>query len=487
MIDKHDGADAEVMNSESAWFICCGCLAYLCWTYLLVYAPGTKLYPIGSATPVSNAYLSSTVVMCCALLVLAARKGLASRMLESRTMSVAVAICMSLGSVAFFSSFFNQSLIIALLGGILTGVAAAVLAAWCIDLLSELSTSLPCFTAPLVAAVTSAICLTVAYFGTAFLVAFVALLPYPAMLSLRAGKKMTEGKKDFGNPSPLLASRKLVVLALLVCVSTIALAMGFLDAYDAGSWCAVAWYTCVSLALFCASAVTTLFLRLKKFFFLQTLALPLLLIVSTIAPYWSNNPDQLGAAFTVVGSVCFETLLLVACASYVRRLGFRPISAFCFVRVILSIVYQLGWQIGSTDYSFDQTGVGIALVMFVLSVEAICAITISVNAIASNRARKEAVAATETIRSVPNQDINELLRERCIVVQKKYGISDRELDVLVLLARGYSSSSIQEKLCIASGTVNSHTRNIYAKLGVHSKSDVITFVQELENQTERSD
>lgn len=48
--------------------------------------------------------------------------------------------------------------------------------------------------------------------------------------------------------------------------------------------------------------------------------------------------------------------------------------------------------------------------------------------------------------------------------------------MFVLLARGYASASIQKKLYIAAGTTNYHTRNIYAKLGVHSRSEVIELV-----------
>lgn len=65
---------------------------------------------------------------------------------------------------------------------------------------------------------------------------------------------------------------------------------------------------------------------------------------------------------------------------------------------------------------------------------------------------------------------------RCAAVGKRYGLSNREVDVLALLARGFSSARIQRELFIAAGTVNYHTRNIYAKLGVHSKQEVIDLV-----------
>ena len=72
---------------------------------------------------------------------------------------------------------------------------------------------------------------------------------------------------------------------------------------------------------------------------------------------------------------------------------------------------------------------------------------------------------------------HELLFERCCrEVAKEFELSNREIDVLELLARGYSAARIQKELYIAAGTVNYHTRNIYAKLGVHSKQEVIDLI-----------
>ena len=52
--------------------------------------------------------------------------------------------------------------------------------------------------------------------------------------------------------------------------------------------------------------------------------------------------------------------------------------------------------------------------------------------------------------------------------------------MLVLLANGYSSNSIQEHLHISAGTANSHTYSIYSKLGVHSRDEVIALVENWE-------
>ena len=50
----------------------------------------------------------------------------------------------------------------------------------------------------------------------------------------------------------------------------------------------------------------------------------------------------------------------------------------------------------------------------------------------------------------------------------------------MLLARGKDKQAIAEKLFISEGTVKVHARNIYQKLGIHSKQELIRLVESTE-------
>lgn len=58
-------------------------------------------------------------------------------------------------------------------------------------------------------------------------------------------------------------------------------------------------------------------------------------------------------------------------------------------------------------------------------------------------------------------------------VTARHGLTDRESEILLLLARGRSSTYIGEALYLSPNTVRGHIKNIYAKLGVHSKQEII--------------
>ena len=58
-------------------------------------------------------------------------------------------------------------------------------------------------------------------------------------------------------------------------------------------------------------------------------------------------------------------------------------------------------------------------------------------------------------------------------------LSERELEILQLLAEGLTNQEIGSRLFLSLNTVKVHTRNIYGKLNVHSRTQAIARSQEL--------
>lgn len=68
-------------------------------------------------------------------------------------------------------------------------------------------------------------------------------------------------------------------------------------------------------------------------------------------------------------------------------------------------------------------------------------------------------------------------RGACTKVSQGYGLTAREAEILLLLARGRTAVTIAETLVIAPSTAKAHLRNIYAKLGVHTQQELIDLVE----------
>ncbi len=58
-------------------------------------------------------------------------------------------------------------------------------------------------------------------------------------------------------------------------------------------------------------------------------------------------------------------------------------------------------------------------------------------------------------------------------------LSDRELEVLQLIAEGLTNPEIARQLYLSLNTIKSHTRNIYGKLGVHNRTQAVARAQAL--------
>ncbi len=54
-------------------------------------------------------------------------------------------------------------------------------------------------------------------------------------------------------------------------------------------------------------------------------------------------------------------------------------------------------------------------------------------------------------------------------------LTEREAEVLRLLARGWTNGQIGEELCLSERTVRFHLRNIYDKLGVNTRGEAIAW------------
>jgi LuxR family maltose regulon positive regulatory protein len=58
-------------------------------------------------------------------------------------------------------------------------------------------------------------------------------------------------------------------------------------------------------------------------------------------------------------------------------------------------------------------------------------------------------------------------------------LSERELEVLRLIAKGLTNQDVANRLFLSGHTVKAHTRNIYSKLSVHNRAQAIARSQQL--------
>ena len=69
------------------------------------------------------------------------------------------------------------------------------------------------------------------------------------------------------------------------------------------------------------------------------------------------------------------------------------------------------------------------------------------------------------------------ISQRCQVLISQFELSPRESEVLVAFAHGRNVSYLAETLVLSPNTIRTHSKTLYAKLGVHSKQELLDLVE----------
>ena len=80
-------------------------------------------------------------------------------------------------------------------------------------------------------------------------------------------------------------------------------------------------------------------------------------------------------------------------------------------------------------------------------------------------------------RRAQQQEVRERVGEQVEGFALAHGLTPREAEVFVQLARGRSAPVIASDLGITENTAWAHIKRVYAKLGVHGKQELIEFVE----------
>lgn len=140
---------------------------------------------------------------------------------------------------------------------------------------------------------------------------------------------------------------------------------------------------------------------------------------------------------------------------------------------------QLGIFLGSLLLSpGDGTGVDSGWVIAVLCAAFVLLASFAPAGSGERPERLQAAeAASPDASGAAPADASVSLDTACAAVSERFGLSEREHEVLVLLARGHSRAYIRDALFISKNTIATHARHIYQKTGTHSQQELIVLVE----------
>lgn len=317
--------------------------------------------------------------------------------------------------------------------------------------------------------------------------AFFCCAPVGLLLLWKQARPMLERLEDLGAPATLRVTNPLSFLPstgrMFGLILLFHAALGFSTTFGSGSFARGSGVAVVALvALFGVLAVLVTVGALKSVdalyagsYLLATagfLLIPGLGGEGDAAHFWCNALCESGSS-----------LFSLAIWYLVARVGSRSPAAMlpfvCMVRAARGFGIALGTWGGVfanvlVGGRAESVSVFVAGVVFVF-----CAYNFLFARRFSFDAAAEGLAPLHEVPAVADPDVERVpaIERACEAVAGRCMLTARELDVLLLLARGRNAAYIQEELGLTRSTAKSYVADVYRKLGVHSHQELIDVVE----------
>lgn len=459
-----------------------GFIFHLSWLYLLFYSSGLQL---GSPKPGVEStdiiYLSSALALAAVLLFGCLRTKTFMRMGESRVGAIAAPTVTAFGTLLYCLEQSMPSIALVWAAGILTGAGSAVLAARWASVFGNASPRTIIANFPTILVAIVAICVSIDYLPLPLCLALLVVLPLCSGAALRFARRYQHALRTSGatQREGMPASTRKSRLGLLVAfVALIGFTVAILPSFEVAGLNYGMLFYLVSAVLVLGFVGTAIFLADRKSFPLL-FVVPLLILMGVLLPFAQYSVTAPGDVVYPVGNIAFELMLLFGTVLFALVTDQSPARTFMVGRVTLALSDLAGAFLGEYLAASGDASVTVQVASVCLFASSeLLLVALVVSYFVNRRGKLQGTTATlaesrpapQTASPAPSYA--ELLDG----IAERFGLSERERDVFVLLAEGRSSARIQEDLCIAAGTVNYHTRNIYQKLGVHSRQEVIDLV-----------
>ena len=424
---------------------------------------------------------------------------------RSRVGVVAAPVACSLGTLIYALSAsgltpaaLNTALLV--VGGILSGAGSAFLAAHWASAFGRAKARAFVVNLPLIFAAVLITCLAITYVFAAIALVFATLLPLASGACLiyadRYAASLSEQVHSEANRSkskPVRSRRIYLILIAAVCL--IGLTTGSLNqirSINAGYCFAFSCITSVLILLITG----WLIVQDNPKAFLPLFVAPLVVFLIFALPLIRFTPNDAPGIVYAIGSVTRELMLMFEAVLFALLFDLSCAKTFMIGRVVMAlsdlcgalcaaaIMEHLGNQAGAQFaggvllVGSEVIIAGLLMMYLLLRRKSLATPSLNTRAAGVDTAAQEATTRPEDAADTSQPDESAASQSEIVanLTAERFGLSPREADVLRLLVAGESTTQIQDTLCIAPGTFNYHMRNIYSKLGVHSRQELLVFI-----------
>lgn len=285
-------------------------------------------------------------------------------------------------------------------------------------------------------------------------------------------------------------------VACVACCALLSVANGLLQGYPDGSSSDMTdgarVLSCGLVGLLCLAATALALRRSPLVIVVATWIVMQVLGAVSVAAY-AVSPDDLafGEVFAVVlESIkgAFKWYVTIALLSMGRKNPY-------YYAILIHLVFLLPrdfarWALGFASDAFAiDPAVVLACSAFILIVAGqILLYEVILVLVAKGRVKeKQSGLLYETILGLdPDVSLQEMrqqaMRTNVEIMGRRYSLSEREVDVLTLIALGHTQKRAAEELFISTNTLHTHMRHVYEKTGLHSRQEVLDYIGSMDDE-----
>ena len=183
----------------------------------------------------------------------------------------------------------------------------------------------------------------------------------------------------------------------------------------------------------------------------HTIALCVLAVVDTV--------------YLISGVVALNKHVILASLSPIRTYARARALDYCATAGGIALGIAAGWAFRIGQVEGIQVTAAIAVVYAFIA-----------SFFHKSRFPDSTVKSDGSVGFAPTQEKGQWKR-RCREVSERFNLSDRQYEVLCLIGQGRNAEYVANALTISVSTVQTHIRNIYQKLGVHSRQELLDLIE----------
>lgn len=168
----------------------------------------------------------------------------------------------------------------------------------------------------------------------------------------------------------------------------------------------------------------------------------------------------------------FYVLLYFALCALSQGMARPPVAVFALGWGLYTAAIAAGMALGHAMGGFGSFSEGLVVSIMCLLT---CATVLAFNFRGAGDVRLFADGSPE---GVPPVADFATIDGRCAAMAEGRGLTGRELDCMRLICKGRSKRYIAEELGISENTVRSYARSLYAKLGIHSRDELMAAIEQ---------